>query len=163
MNSSNYRPISNLSLISKIIERVVKSYISDHLTSNNLVNPHQSAYCKHHSTETALLYIHDHLINVIGSRKISCLCLLDLSAAFDAIDHNILLTRLSYWFGIHDTALKTGSDPIFPLAVFVPNAIMISPPHILASVVSPKVQFSALCSLSCILPHSVVLLFYLFL
>jgi len=48
---SNYRPISNISLISKIIERVVKSRLSDHLTSNNLVNPHQSAYCKHHSTE----------------------------------------------------------------------------------------------------------------
>ena len=79
--------------------------VSDHLTSNNLVNPHQSAYCKHYSTETALLYIHDHLINVIGSRKISCLCLLDLSAAFDTTDHNILLTRLSSWFGIHGTAL----------------------------------------------------------
>ena len=70
---SIYRPISNLSLISKIIERVVKSRLSDHLTSNKLINPHQSAYCKHHSTETALLYIHDNLINAIGSRKISCL------------------------------------------------------------------------------------------
>ena len=103
---SNYRSISNLSLISKIIERVVKSRLSDHLTSNNLVNPHQSAYCKHHSTETALLYIHDHLINAISSRKISCLCLLDLSAAFDTVDHNILLTRLSSWFDIHGTALN---------------------------------------------------------
>jgi len=67
------------------------SRLSDHLTSNNLINSHQSAYCKHHSTETALLYINDHLINAISSRKISCLCLLDLSAAFDTIDHNILL------------------------------------------------------------------------
>ena len=57
---SSYRPISNLSLISKIIERVVKSRLMDHLTSNSLLNSHQSAYCKHHSTETALLYIHDH-------------------------------------------------------------------------------------------------------
>ena len=70
---SNYRPISNLSLISKIIERVVKSRLTDYLSSNNnLLNPHQSAYCKHHSTETALAYIHDHLINAIGSQKISC-------------------------------------------------------------------------------------------
>jgi len=92
---SNYRPISNLSLISKIIERVVKSRLTDHLVSNGLHNTHQSAYCKHHSTETALLYIHDHLINAIGSQKLSCLCLLDLSAAFDTIDHNILITRLS--------------------------------------------------------------------
>ena len=51
---SNYRPISNLSLLSKIIERVVKTRLTDHLTSSNLLNPHQSAYCKHHSTETAL-------------------------------------------------------------------------------------------------------------
>ena len=84
---SNCRPISNLSLIFKIIERVVKSRLMDHLTSNSLLNPHQSAYCKHHSTETALLYIHNHLISAIGSQKVSCLCLLDLSAAFDTIDH----------------------------------------------------------------------------
>ena len=75
-----------------ILGRVVKSLLSAHLTSNNLVNPHQSAYCKDHSTETALLYIHDHLINATGSRIISCLCLLDLSAAFDTIDHNIFVT-----------------------------------------------------------------------
>jgi len=49
---SNYHPISNLSHISKIIERVVKSRLVDQLTSNKLLNPHQSAYCKHHSTET---------------------------------------------------------------------------------------------------------------
>ena len=78
----------------------------DHLTSNSLLNPHQSAYYKHHSTETALLYIHDHLISAIGSQKVSCLCLLDLSAAFDTIDHDILITRLSSWFGIHGSVLS---------------------------------------------------------
>jgi len=61
----------------------------------------QFAYSKHYFTETALLYIHDHCI---GSRKISCLCLLDLSAAFDTIDHNILLTRLSSWFRIRGSS-----------------------------------------------------------
>ena len=57
---SNYRPISNLSIISKITtESVVKSHLIDHLTSNNLLSPHLSAYGKHHSTVSALLYIHD--------------------------------------------------------------------------------------------------------
>jgi len=102
---SNYRPISHLSLISKIIERVVGSRLTAHLCSNGLLNPHQSAYCKHHSTETALLYICDRLVDAMGSQKLSCLCLLDLSAAFDTIDHSILLARLSSWFGIHGVAL----------------------------------------------------------
>jgi len=84
----------------KIIERVVKSRLTENLTSNNHRNPYQSAYIQHHSTETALLYIQDYLVNAIGSQKVSCLCLLDLSAAFDTIDHNILLTRLSSWFGL---------------------------------------------------------------
>jgi len=96
----------NLYVISKIVERVVKSRLTDHLTSNSLLNSHQSAYCKHHSTETALLYIHDYLVSAIGSQKVSCLCLLDLSAAFDTIDHDILITRLSSWFGIHGSVLS---------------------------------------------------------
>ena len=62
--------LSNGSVISKIIELVVKSRLIDYPTSNKLLNPHQSAYSKHHSTETALLYIHDHLINSIGSQKV---------------------------------------------------------------------------------------------
>ena len=103
---SNYRPISRLSLISKIIERVVKSRLNDHLFSHCLLNAHQSAYRRHHSTETSLLYTHDHLITAIGSQKLSRLCLLDLSAAFDTIDHDILLTRLSSWLGIHGSVLN---------------------------------------------------------
>ena len=59
-------------------------------------------------TETALLYIHDHLINATGSQKISCPCLIDLSASFDTTDHKILITgtRLSYWFGLHGSVLE---------------------------------------------------------
>jgi len=100
---SNYCPISKVSIISKITERVVKFRLTDRLTSNKL---RKSAYCNHHSTETALLYIHDHLINEIGLQKVSCLCLLDLSAAFDTIDHDILITHLSSWFGIHGSVLS---------------------------------------------------------
>ena len=108
---SNYRPISNLSLISKIIERVVKSRLMHHLTSNSLLNSHQSAYCKHHSTETALLYIHDYLVSAMGSQKISCLCLLDLSAAFD--------TTVSHPGLVSMALFSAGSNHICHLAAFV--------------------------------------------
>jgi len=52
--------------------------------------PYQSAYCKHHSTDTALRYIYDHLVNTLGLQKLSCLCLLDVFATFDTIDHKFV-------------------------------------------------------------------------
>jgi len=105
-NSSNYRPISNLSFLSKLVERIVKTRLDIHLASNSLYNPFQSAYTRYHSTETNLLAVHDSLIQAIAHQKVTCLCLLELSAAFDTIDHNILIHRLSSWFGITDAALS---------------------------------------------------------
>jgi exonuclease III len=105
-NLSNYRPISHLSFLSKLTERVVKLRLVDYLSNNNLLNSFQSAYIKHHSTETALLSVHDHIIRAISHQQVTCLTLLDLSAAFDTIDHSILLERLSSWFGISSTALS---------------------------------------------------------
>jgi len=110
-NVSNYRPISNLSTISKIIERVVKSRLTDHLIQNTLFNPLQSAYRKFHCTETVLLSLYYHLIHAVGQQHVTCLCLLDLSSAFDTIDHTILLERLSQWFRVHGIVL--GLDLIF--------------------------------------------------
>jgi len=101
----NYRPISNLSVVSKIIERIIKPRLIDHLTANRLLNPVHSAYGKFHSTETVLLSLHDHTINAIGRQQVTCLCLLDLSAAFDTIDHSILLDRLSKLFVLHGAVL----------------------------------------------------------
>ena len=103
---SNYRPISNLSFLSKLTERVVKDRITDHLASNSMFNSFQSAYTKFHSTETTLLALHDDLINAMDKQKVTCLTLLDLSAAFDTIDHSILLQRLSSWFGLRGNVLS---------------------------------------------------------
>ena len=75
-----------------------------HLSSNSLYNPNQSVYTKYHSTETTLLSLHNHLITAISNQQVPCLCLLDLSTAFDTINHSILLHLLSSWFGIIDTA-----------------------------------------------------------
>jgi hypothetical protein len=88
---SNYRPISNFSFLSKLVERIVKNRLDQHLASHSLFNPFQSAYTRYHSTETALLAVHDSLIQAISQQKVTCLCLLDLSAAFDTIDHDILI------------------------------------------------------------------------
>jgi len=61
-----------------------------------MINSFQSAYTKHHSTETNLIALHDDLIRAMDKQEVTCLSLLDLSAAFDMIDHSILLQRLSF-------------------------------------------------------------------
>src|SRR6218665_66483 len=104
-NLSNYRPISNLSFLSKLTERIVLARLNDYLSSNSLLNPHQSGFTKHHSTETLLVSLYNKLVSAVSHQQVSCLCLLDISAAFDTIDHNILLQRLSSWFGVSGTAL----------------------------------------------------------
>ena len=102
----NYRPVSNLPFLSKIVEKVVMAQLSEHLQTNNLFYPLQSAYRAGHSTETALIKIVNDLLISLDENQISLLSLLDLSAAFDTIDHSILLSRLHSTFGISDTALK---------------------------------------------------------
>src|SRR5208282_1023681 len=102
---SNYRPISNLSFVSKLTERVIKDRLHEHLSHNSMFNIFQSVYTKFHSTESTLLVIRDHLIQAKDRQQVTGLTLLDLSAAFDTIDHSILLHRLTSWFGICDSAL----------------------------------------------------------
>jgi len=103
---SNYRPVSNLSFISKLLERVVLNQLNSHLLTNNLLSPVQSAYRPHHSTETALLKITSDLLAASDIGDISLLTLLDLSAAFDTVDHDTLLDRLQYTFGVQGSALS---------------------------------------------------------
>ena len=101
----NYRPVSNLPFLSKVLEKVVLAQLLSHLQSNNLCNPLQSAYRAGHSTETVLLRVVNDILAALDVDKLSVLLLLDLSAAFDTIDHQILLSRLDTVFGIRSTAL----------------------------------------------------------
>ena len=101
----NFRPISNLPFISKIIEKLVLVQMSRHLSANNLLNQFQSAYRPGHSTETAVLKIVNDLLLSLDDGKISLLASLDLSAAFDTIDHAFLLHRLQHDFGLSGTVL----------------------------------------------------------
>ena len=101
----NFRPVSNLSFLSKVIEKVIAARLLDHMTANNLMDPMQSAYRKGHSTETALLRVHDDIVSAVDKGHGVILILLDLSAAFDTVDHTILLTFLSEHIGLSGQAL----------------------------------------------------------
>ena len=101
----NYRPVSNLPFISKVIEKVVLKQLTSHLSTNNLNEDFQSAYKAGHSTETALLRIANDLLQILDSGSTTVLTLLDLSAAFDTIDHHIIFRRLEITYGISGTAL----------------------------------------------------------
>ena len=102
----NYRAVSNLSFVSKVVEKLVAEQLISFLQSNNLMPRLQSAYRRHHSTETALLRVISDLLRAADSMQVTLLGLLDLSAAFDCVDHTILLLRLENTFGITGTALQ---------------------------------------------------------
>ena len=103
---ASYRPISNLNNISKILERIFLSRLQPHLTSSVNFNPLQSAYRKFHSTETALLNTLNYVYSNADHSQPTVLVSLDLSAAFDCIDHSTLICRLHTDFGISGAALN---------------------------------------------------------
>ena len=98
-NLKNYRPISNLSFISKVTERVVAAQLQTYLEENSLYASKQSAYRRCHSTETALLLVTNDFLCATDSRK-ECVLVLDFSSAFDVIDQRIFLERLTKRYGI---------------------------------------------------------------
>ena len=89
-NASSYHPISNLSVLSKVLERLVVRQ----LTSEDLLPTLQSGFRAGHSTETAVLRVLSDIIQAVDRGDVAALVLLDLSAAFDTVDHDILLQRL---------------------------------------------------------------------
>ena len=101
----NYRPVSNLNFISKILDRVVAFQLQTHLDEAGLITAFQSGYRKHHSTESALLNIQNDIPLNMAKGSVTALTLLDLSATFDTIDHTILLNRLNVYYGISGLAL----------------------------------------------------------
>jgi hypothetical protein len=104
--ASSYHPISNLSFISKLVERVVAKRFTSYVATANLFPFQQSAYRAYHSTETAVLSVHSDLVCATDRGHVSSLMLLDLSDAFDTVDHKLLLTVLSRRFCVHDVALN---------------------------------------------------------
>src|SRR5664279_3352739 len=96
----SYRPIPNLSMPSKLLEKLVAQQLIDYLTASKLLPDLQSAYKAHHSTETAVLKVLGDILRAIDSGNLAILTLLDLSAAFDTVDHSTLLRRLDASYGL---------------------------------------------------------------
>jgi exonuclease III len=103
---TNLRPISNLQYISKLTERAVYDQTYHHMMTHELFPLLQSAYRKGHSTETALLRVQNDILMNMDRQQVTLLVLLDLSAAFDTVDHRILLHRMETSFGITGTVLE---------------------------------------------------------
>jgi hypothetical protein len=102
---ASYRPISNLTFLSKTLERVVAAQFMKHADGQHLLPARQSAYRAHHSTETVIVSVHNDLVRAIDNGLVSALVLLDLSAAFDTVDHATLLDILHQRFGLDGKVL----------------------------------------------------------
>ena len=110
----NYRPVSNLPFISKVVERCMLLQLSWHCDDFNFQPDYQSAYIENYSCETAVLRISNNILWAFEKQSIMSLVAIDLSAAFDTVDHAILLKILSSKFGIPDKALKWFDSYLWP-------------------------------------------------
>jgi len=102
---ANFRPIANVSFISKIIEKIVSFQLTAYLVRNNLLPTFQSGFRKGHSTETLLVRLLSDIYGAIDRSQVTLLALFDVSAAFDTVDHGNLLMRLSASFGLSGNLL----------------------------------------------------------
>ena len=101
----NYRPISLLTSISKLFEKVVFTQLYDYFRNNDLFYDSQYGFLKNHSTEYAAMELTDKILKDIDDKNISLAVFMDLSKAFDTLDHDILTKKLAH-YGIHGTALQ---------------------------------------------------------
>ena len=106
---SNYRPISILPSISKILEKIIHNRLFTFVTTNNLLNPNQYGFRKKHSTDLAVVELYDKITNAMAQKQHVIGIFMDLSKAFDTLNHDILLYKLKT-YGIRGTALSWFKD-----------------------------------------------------
>ena len=106
LEPTNYRPVSNLPYLSKLLEQSAIDQLDSHFKSNGLYEKYQSAYKPRHSTETALIHITNSLLQSMDKNHVIFLALLDLSAAFDVVDHELMLQRFEKSQGVNDQVLS---------------------------------------------------------
>ncbi len=102
---SNYRPVSNLAFLCKVLERIVADRLRAHIDFNNLGEKFQSAYQPNHSTETALVRVQNDISSALDRNRGVMLAMIDLSAAFDTIDHAKFIRLLREEYAVSGPAL----------------------------------------------------------
>ena len=105
----NYRPVAILCILSKVIERVVYIQIVEYMTKNDLFHPNHHGFRAHHSTATAMVQMYDTWVQAADKGELTGVCMLDMSAAFDVVDHGLLLQKLQL-YGFDDQAFSWMQD-----------------------------------------------------
>ncbi|CAB4008198.1 Hypothetical predicted protein [Paramuricea clavata] len=98
--AANSRPLSMLKVLSKICEKVALNQFSDFLIRTDRLSSQQSGNKKYYSTETLSILLNDFFLKSMDNKKLTALVLLDLSKAFDNVDHSILLKKLNNFMGV---------------------------------------------------------------
>lgn len=106
LEKKNYRPVSNVPFISKLAEKSALLSFSKHIEENSLLPPYQSAYRCNHSTETLLMRIYDDLLQATEVGQLTAFTAIDLSAAFDLVDHSIMMNVLDTRFNVQERAAE---------------------------------------------------------
>jgi hypothetical protein len=140
--AANNRPLSMLKVLSKICEKVALNQFSGFLNRTDRLSSQQSGNKKYHSTETLSILVNDFLLKSMDNKKLTALVLLDLSKAFDSVDHSILLKKLSNigvsgealnWFESYITDRKqfvrigSSVSEVLPITHGVPQGAILSP------------------------------------
>ena len=108
-DENNFRPISVISHIAKMVESLVSTQVVDYLESHKFISIDQSAYLKRHSTQASLRRVIDDWLEQINDNSLTGACLLDVSKCYDSINHDILLKKLEM-YGIADNELHRFSS-----------------------------------------------------
>ena len=169
----NYRPVSNLNFISKLLKSAVLIHSQDHLYSQKLLPQYQSSYRVTFSTETLLMKLVDDILNGMESQEVTALAALHLSAAFDTVNHDLLLVILKSHFGIDGTPLvwirsyldgrsfqvHVGSalSQLIDVPYAVPQGSLLGPVLLICYIATLNdiIQGTSACTLGCADDHAV--------
>ena len=127
-NGENYRPVSNIIFVCQICEKTIYDQVFNHFIINHLFHPNNHGFRPNHSTVTALIQLQDLWLKAAEKKEISAALLLDLSAAFDLVDHQILIGKLQL-YGFDDSALNWFSSYLKDRVQYVQVEASLSDPQ----------------------------------